>query len=255
MTDTTAIARPAPADPLATILSDPQRLAEIDADKLDRLYEIAAKARAEAARVEFAAAMNRVQSRMTPVYKAARNSNTHSMYARAEDVEAMLMPLLVDAGFSVGFSTEPQTDAMLRVVMVLRHVGGHEERHTLPAPVDNVGMKGTPTKTALHGMGSTLTYCKRYLLCMVFSVTLTADDDGNAGGEVGPGSAPITAAECAELAAAADRAGVDWDKFYSHFGIAALSDLPAGKLALARSLIAEKQRFADRNAGRSYLSE
>ena len=53
---------------------------------------------------------------------------------------------------------------MIRFVLILRHTSGHEERHRLDAPVDNVGPKGSPTKTALHGMASSYTYCERHLL-------------------------------------------------------------------------------------------
>ena len=70
-------------------------------------------------------------------------------------------------------------------MLILRHTGGHEERHFLDAQPDYVGMKGNQNKTRLHGMASSFTYCERHLLCKVFAVQLARDDDGNGGFQLG----------------------------------------------------------------------
>jgi hypothetical protein len=47
---------------------------------------------------------------------------------------------------------------------------------------DVLGPKGSPTKTALHGAGSTETFLRRYLACGIFNVVFKGlDDDGNGG--------------------------------------------------------------------------
>ena len=137
---------------------------------------------------EFAEAFNAVQREMAPVRKLATNSHTKSTYARLEDVARMLDPIILAHGFSRSLSTtDSPTAGHLRFALVLRHVSGHEERHHLDAPVDDIGIQGKAgTKTALHGMASSYTYCERHLLCKVFGVQVVSDDDGNAAAGVGP---------------------------------------------------------------------
>ena len=53
-------------------------------------------------------------------------------------------------------------------------------------------------KTKLHGMASSYTYCERHLLCKVFGVQLSDDDDGNAAA-IGPAADPITEEQGFEL--------------------------------------------------------
>ena len=119
---------------------------------------------------------------MAPVRKLANNTQTGTMYARAEDVTGMLDPLIIGLeGFSRSLSTtDCPVEGHIRFVLILRHNSGHEERHNFDAPPDYLGPKGSPTKTKLHGMASSYTYCERHLLCKVFGVQLVADDDGNA---------------------------------------------------------------------------
>jgi hypothetical protein len=46
------------------------------------------------------------------------------------------------------------------------------------------GPKGNQNKTATHGFGSTMSYGRRYLICLIFNITLTNEDqDGNQPGE------------------------------------------------------------------------
>ena len=68
------------------------------------------------------------------------------------------------------------------VAVRISHRGGHAERSEFHVPVDVAGFKGTPNKTAIHGWGSALTYCRRYALLCAFNVIVSGDDDGNAAG-------------------------------------------------------------------------
>ena len=215
----------APADPLTTLLADPSALSTIPIETVERLFALDRANRADRAREEFAIAMAAAQSECTPVRKLAQNKQTHSMYARVEDVERMLDPILHRHGFSRSVSTvEPVVVDTMRVCLLLRHVGGHEERHYLDAAPDTLGPQGKAVKTALHGMGSTLTYCGRHLLCNVFGITLTADDDGNAGGAH---QEPVNEHQLADLRALIEEVDADEGALLELYGIKALADLPA----------------------------
>ena len=175
---------------LEQLLSDPDRLKDFPIEIVERLFVLDRQIRADASRKEFFAAFNHVQGDedMKPVVATGRNDQYKgSMYAKAEDVGRMLDPILVKHGFSWSFShTECPHPEMMRIVLVLRHVGGHEERHFSDAPADTHGPKGNPVKTKLHGMASSDTFVGRNLKIKVFGLQIVKDDDGNAGAGVGP---------------------------------------------------------------------
>ena len=82
---------------------------------------------------------------MTPVRKRAKNTQTGSSYARAEDITGMLDPLISKEGFSRSLSCgDCPVEGHIRFVLTLRHIGGHEETHFIDAPPDYLGPKGAP---------------------------------------------------------------------------------------------------------------
>lgn len=236
----TEISAPASLNPLAAILAEPDRLKDLPIETVSKLYEIDKEMRRERARQDFAAAFTAVQVEMTPVRRAATNSHTRSRYARLEHVTAMLDPIIQAHGFSRSVSTEPgAADGLQRFVLVVRHVGGHEERHYLDAPLDNIGIKGQATKTALHGMASSATYCERHLICKVFGVQTVDDDDGNAGA-LGPGAEPITEAQVAEIGALADEVGADKRRLCGVFEVDSLAGLTQVQFRPAMQMLRAK---------------
>jgi hypothetical protein len=65
-------------------------------------------------------------------------------------------------------------------VCEVSHSLGHTKRFHLEAAPDTIGPKGTANKTPLHGLGSTVSYLRRYLTCMIFNVVVRSEDnDGN----------------------------------------------------------------------------
>ena len=227
---------------LAQLLSDPDRLKDFPIETVERMFVLDQQIRSEDARRDFSVAFNSVQKDMKPVQKKARNSQTASMYARAEDVTRMLDPIILRNGFSRSVSTEPSvTPNTIRFVLILRHVGGHEERHCLDAPIDNVGPKGAPTKTLLHGMASSYTFCERHLLCKVFGVVLTADDDGNAAAGIGPGSEEISPGQADDLEALMSEVSADRNKFLAIFKVSSLPQMTRAQLKAAVFMLEAKR--------------
>ena len=240
---TTAVAKAEPTA-LATLLADPDKLREFPIETVERLFALDREMRNDAAKVDYATAFNAVQADMTPVRKAGHNPSTKSNYALAEHIDEMLQPLLIRHGFSTSFSEEP-TDKpeTVRLVMTVRHNGGHTELHRRDVPFDYMGMRGNPTKTKLHGSASAETYAKRRLKCAVFDIQLGDDDDGNAGGG-GPGAEKISEAICQELLILADDVGADKVMFCRWLGVDSFADIRVDQLDLARRGL-EKKRDAD----------
>ena len=228
---------------LATLLSDPERLKDYPIETVERLFELDKQVRAEASRREFNVAFNALQSELTPVRKKGRNDQTRSAYARAEDVNAMLQPIIVKNGFSLSVDTEDcPIPSFLRFVMTIRHIGGHNERHVIDAPIDDKGPKGAPVKTLLHGTGSSLTYCDRILKCSVFDIQLVADDDGNAGAGIGIGAEKISEEEALDVEASLESVNGNKAKLLAIYGIERISDLPKFQLKAVHQMLAEKGR-------------
>lgn len=227
--------------PLDAILADPDRLKDSPVETMERLFALQREARADAAKERFHEAFHKLQSEMTPVRKAARNKQTNSMYAKAEHIDEMLQPLLTKFGFSTSGSAVPcDVPDTVRFRLIVRH-SGHAEEHFMDAPIDNVGMKGSPTKTRLHGTGSAETYALRRLKCSVFDVHLVDDDDGNAAGGIGPGAEPITAEQATELNELADELGADKIAFCRYLKIDAIPQLPAGRFREAKQALERKR--------------
>ena len=237
----TEIAAPS-VSPLAAILSDPKRIAELDIDKLERLLSMQRQLDADAAQRQFNTAFRAVQAEMLRVPKRGVNSHTRSAYALAEDVYGMLDPIITAHGFSRSLSTEESTLAdHMRFVLTVRHEAGHVEKHRMDAPIDNVGPGGKATKTKLHGMASSYTFCERHLVMKVFGVeTGAVDDDGNAGAGIGVGAERITTQERAQIQAELDRTDSDIVRFCAWLGVDSLAAIRRGQLKVALSTLARK---------------
>ena len=226
---------------LDALLADPERLKDLPVETMERLFALQREARADAAKERFHEAFHKLQSEMTPVRKAATNKQTNSMYAKAEHVDGMLQPLLTKHGFSTSGSAVPcDVPDTVRFRLIVRH-SGHSEEHFMDAPIDNVGMKGSPTKTRLHGTGSAETYALRRLKCNVFDVRLVDDDDANAAGGIGPGAEPITPEQADELRKIADEVKADIPAFCRYLKVDGIPSIPASRFMEAKQALERKR--------------
>jgi hypothetical protein len=101
-------------------------------------------------------------------------------FARYEDLDHGIRPILREHGFSLSFSTAPRSaeGGGLVVTGVLLHSGGHSKEASIPLPLDTSGGKNN-----LQGGASTFSYGRRYTTTMLLNiVTEGADDDGKTGG-------------------------------------------------------------------------
>jgi hypothetical protein len=141
-----------------------------DTDKLDALagiYERMEKGRAKQA---FARAMAEMQPKLPAVGKGGQNKHLNSNYARLEDIQAAVRPLLSEHGFSYRWICETG-EHEINVTCIVTHREGHSESDSLPLPV--IDQKGT---NRLQQHGVTVSYGKRYTLCNVLGVQLGGED-------------------------------------------------------------------------------
>src|SRR3990167_4563778 len=61
------------------------------------------------------------------------------------------------------------------------HKAGHKETYHYDVPLDGVGLKGNANMTKIHGKSSSVSYGRRYLMCMIWNIPTQDDNDGNNG--------------------------------------------------------------------------
>jgi hypothetical protein len=152
----------------------------MDMDKVERLFKMHEAMQKQQAEVAFNTALAQAQAEMTTVIKNKKNDFTKTSYADLDAIINWISPIYTARGFSVSFNTEECADKdVLRVAATLSHSGGHSRQYRLDAPLDDTGSGGKTTKTKIQATGSTNSYARRYLVCMIFNVTTADDNDGN----------------------------------------------------------------------------
>lgn len=152
-----------------------------DMDKMERLFAMHQQMVKMQAETAFNAALAEAQSEMTTVVKNRLNEFTRAKYADLDTIITCIAPVYTAKGFSISFNTEECADkSVIRVLATLSHSGGHSRQYRYDAPLDDTGSGGKTTKTKIQAAGSTNSYARRYLICMIFNVTTADDNDGNA---------------------------------------------------------------------------
>jgi len=132
------------------------------------------------AKKAFFAAMSKCQKELPVVIKRSRNSHTNSNYADLAAIEEQAMPIIHGHGFAVSFQPDGYNDkGELRILWEVSHEEGHSRNGVGEIPVDGAGSQGKVNKTGTQAFGSTATYGRRYLLCMIFNISTGDDRDGN----------------------------------------------------------------------------
>lgn len=98
-----------------------------------------------------------------------------SRYAKFEDIQAAIAPVLTRFGFVYSYRTEWPAPAVLCIVCRLKHRDGHFEESRFQSPADASG-----GKNAIQGLGSANSYGKRYTIKDLLDLQEQGiDDDGN----------------------------------------------------------------------------
>lgn len=168
---------------IAQAVTDPR----MDVEKMRALFELQRDIQRENAKIEFMAALARLQAKLPAINKDGRimvAGLERSRYAKLEDIDVVIRPLLAEEGFSLVFDEEEAGEHGIRFVMTLCHQAGHCEAKRLTVPVDKapVGSKG-PIRTAIQDAGSTVSYARRYLIKMHLNLIEKLEDNDGQGAE------------------------------------------------------------------------
>ena len=125
---------------------------------------------------KIAPALVAAQAAFPSIAKDGKNPAFRSRYATLDGIMAAVRPALAANGLAVvQGAIHPETDGPklvgLAVESVLVHTSGEWMATMVPVPV---------TKSDAHGLGSALSYGRRYGISALLALTTDEDDDGNA---------------------------------------------------------------------------
>lgn len=168
-------------------------------------------------------------------------------YATLENVSKSIDKICRSHGFVMSFGTaDSPLPKHYRIVCDLSHSYGSDDyprgqtrRYHVDLESDTVGAKGVPNKTAIQGVGATMSYGRRYLKVMMFDLTIVGEDNDGAKRKRAPAgdeavveqtdpSVPlVNGSQAKELLAQITACGVGAKKFCAHYAIKAVHELPA----------------------------
>lgn len=160
-----------------------ERLAKdpaVDPTKLHSILDVRERIMAKSAEQAFNTAFAEMQGEMPVITKTGEikvSGVVRSTYAKFEDINEAVKPILQKHGFSVTFKVE--TKDKVTVTGILMHKAGHREQTEITLDSDTSGSKNTVQAT-----GSSVAYGKRYTLSALLNISTTDDDDdGESGGK------------------------------------------------------------------------
>jgi len=147
---------------------------EMDVEKLERMLDMQERVLDKQAQQQFQIDMSSMQAELPVIEKNGAISirgTVQSRFAKFEDINRAVLPVLQKYGFSFTFETNQAND-YVNVIGVLRHKSGHKESTQLQIPLDSSG-----SKNAVQAVGSSVSYGKRYVMSALLNITTTDDDD------------------------------------------------------------------------------
>jgi hypothetical protein len=225
-----------PSD-VANLLSFIERAAtdpQVDADKMERLVGLYERLMAHRAKAAFTAAFAEMQSELPEIAENGEikvGDTVRSRYAKFEDINDVVKPILKTHGFSLMFKPRATDDGQILMQAVLMHRDGHSEDADLRLPADTSG-----SKNSVQSMGSSGQYAKRYLIVPMLNITTRGvDDDGRAGG-----SKLIDQDQVMELQKIITDNKIDQKAFLNAFKASNLTQIAAARFDEAKSMLERK---------------
>jgi len=196
-----------------------ERLAKdpsVDVEKLERVIAMHERLVALQAKAAFDRAFAEMKPHLPQVDERGRievRGQLRSTYARLEDIDTVITPIISRHGFAVRHKTQWPADkpGIIRIVGILTHAEGHREETEFEAKAD-----ASDFRSDVQSQGSTISYGRRYTTLELLNiVTRGVDNDGQKKDERPAPAAPAGYDDClTDLSAAADEG---WPKLSATF--------------------------------------
>ena len=168
-------------DAISRFVLDPR----VDVEKLERVIALQERARAEASRVSFFAALAGLQAKLPKIGKSGTIHQKGGVLVRnkyskmGDDILPIVKPILAEHRFSLRWRTAffvEDGKRMIRVTGILSHDLGWSEESSFEAPPD-----AHDSRNHVQSLGSTISYGHRYTMVDLLNLEMAddvADDDG-----------------------------------------------------------------------------
>jgi ERF superfamily len=154
---------------------------DVDPAKLQAILDVQERLLNKKAEQEFNQIMARLSLDMPRITKSGKivipgkdgKKGQETPYSKYEDIDAVIRPMLTAEGMSLRFtSRERESGGGVVVKCRLSHINGHYVETEIPLPIDSSGSKNN-----VQGIGSALSYGKRYCVCMLLNLVSEGEDD------------------------------------------------------------------------------
>lgn len=151
----------------------------VDVTKLEKIVELQERIMRHNAESAFNAAFAKMRPELPQVAERGKilvKGSLRSTYAKLEDIDEAVTPILAKHGFGMRHRTEWPVDkpGIIRIVGILCHEQGHKEESAFEAPMDK-----SDYRTDIQSQGSTVSYGRRYTTLDLLNITTRGvDNDG-----------------------------------------------------------------------------
>lgn len=250
-TDMTVMPPDAPSEEIA-LRDDPAKMSgallraiaaaaadsRVDVAKMQQLLDMQMQVMARASEMAFNQALERLKAKLPRVTKKGAivlKDRTRLPYAKYEDIHEAIMPLMLEEGFTVSYSSELVANStLLEVRATFRHSSGHQDVGKAYLPLtDDSG-----AKNRVQGAGSILSYGKRYALCQYLDIVTEGEDDDGMQGD----AMPISDKQQSEIRDLIADSGADEGKFLAYIGVDSVENIIVRDYAKAKNALNQKRR-------------
>jgi ERF superfamily. len=187
----------------------------VDIDKMERLLQMQERVMDRNAKMAFNASFAQMQTEMPVITERgeiAVGGQVRSKYAKFEDINEAVKPILERHGFSINFKTMTEGKD-IAVTGVLMHSMGHREEASMVLPSDTSGSKNN-----VQALGSSISYGKRYVMNSLLNITSRGEDNNGQG-------AKISEEQVATIEALMEETKADRPKFLKYMAVEKVSDI------------------------------
>lgn len=201
------IAPPVESSAALNLLQMAMTNSEVDLEKMEKIMEMVDKQEAKESVKLYNSAMATLQGELPHIDRdgriLGRDGKVRSNYSKFETIMKAIQPVLTKNGFSISFNPSVK-DGKMAVKVVVSHSGGHSEKSTVELPFDDSGQK-----SKVQEYGSSMSYAKRYAICLKLNIATGGED--NDGNEVEAGRTPEELKPMIDNAGSVEELGILWD--------------------------------------------
>lgn len=203
----------------------------VDIDKMERLLQMQERVMDRNANMAFNSSFAQMQTEMPVITERgeiAVGGQVRSKYAKFEDINEVVKPIMERYGFSINFKTSTE-GAQIRVVGVLMHSMGHREEGSMLLPADTSG-----SKNSVQALGSSISYGKRYVMNSLLNITSRGEDNNGAGARIGT-------EQISKIEALLEETKADRPKFLKYMGVEQIADISESSYKNAIAALEKKR--------------